>query len=62
MELPVIQLSVNGKRVAIDADADMPLLWVLRDEIGLKAPNSVAASRIAVPARCIWTGSRFDPA
>jgi len=36
MEVPVIQLSVNGKRVAIDADADMPLLWVLRDEIGLK--------------------------
>jgi isoquinoline 1-oxidoreductase alpha subunit len=32
----MIQLLVNGKPVSIDADPDMPLLWVLRDEIGLK--------------------------
>jgi isoquinoline 1-oxidoreductase alpha subunit len=32
----MIQLWVNGKSVMIDADAEMPLLWVLRDEIGLK--------------------------
>jgi isoquinoline 1-oxidoreductase subunit alpha len=32
----MIQLSVNGKSVSIDADGEMPLLWVLRDEIGLK--------------------------
>ncbi len=31
----MIQLSVNGKSVSIDADPDMPLLWVLRDVIGL---------------------------
>jgi isoquinoline 1-oxidoreductase subunit alpha len=36
MEVPMIPLSVNGKSVSIDVDADMPLLWVLRDEIGLK--------------------------
>lgn len=32
----MIELSVNGKPVSVDAEADMPLLWVLRDEIGLK--------------------------
>ncbi len=32
----MIQLLVNGRSISIDADADMPLLWVLRDEIGLK--------------------------
>ena len=32
----MIELSVNGKSVSVDADGDMPLLWVLRDEIGLK--------------------------
>lgn len=31
----VIKLAVNGKAVAVDADADMPLLWALRDQIGL---------------------------
>jgi len=29
------QLSVNGEQHAVDAPADMPLLWVLRDIIGL---------------------------
>ncbi|MBB4291503.1 isoquinoline 1-oxidoreductase alpha subunit [Rhizobium leguminosarum] len=29
------QLNVNGRDVQVDADADTPLLWVLRDELGL---------------------------
>lgn len=32
----MLQLSVNGRVVSVDVDGDMPLLWVLRDEIGLK--------------------------
>jgi isoquinoline 1-oxidoreductase subunit alpha len=28
-------LNVNGKDVNVDVEADMPLLWVLRDELGL---------------------------
>jgi isoquinoline 1-oxidoreductase alpha subunit len=27
--------SVNGRAVSVDADADMPLLWALRDHLGL---------------------------
>jgi isoquinoline 1-oxidoreductase subunit alpha len=30
-----IQLSVNGKSVSVDAEADTPLLWVLRDDLGM---------------------------
>jgi len=26
---------VNGKQVSVDVEDDMPLLWVLRDELGL---------------------------
>lgn len=29
------ELSVNGKSVHVEAAADTPLLWVLRDELGL---------------------------
>ena len=29
-------LNVNGKVVSVDVEADMPLLWVLRDELGLR--------------------------
>ena len=29
------QLSINGRTHDIDADADTPLLWVLREWVGL---------------------------
>jgi isoquinoline 1-oxidoreductase subunit alpha len=32
-------LEVNGKPVAVNADPDTPLLWVLRDEVGLTGPK-----------------------
>ncbi|MFM2044290.1 MAG: hypothetical protein RLY86_2866 [Pseudomonadota bacterium] len=31
----MIELTVNGRRERLDADADMPLLWALRDLMGL---------------------------
>ena len=30
------QFSLNGKQVAVDVDPGTPLLWVIRDSIGLK--------------------------
>jgi isoquinoline 1-oxidoreductase alpha subunit len=31
----MIELNVNGRVVRVDVEPDMPLLWVLRDELGL---------------------------
>ncbi len=31
-----VNFSVNGKATTVDVSPDMPLLWVLRDELGLK--------------------------
>jgi len=31
----VATLKVNGKQIKVDVEPDMPLLWVLRDELGL---------------------------
>ena len=31
----MIKLSVNGRDTTLDVDPDMPLLWVLRDTLGL---------------------------
>ena len=28
--------SINGQSISVDVDPDMPLLWVVRDELGLK--------------------------
>ena len=30
------EFSLNGKKITSDAEADTPLLWVIRDEFGLK--------------------------
>jgi len=29
-------LTINGQRHTVDVDSDTPLLWVIRDEVGLK--------------------------
>lgn len=34
-----IQLNVDGQTQTIDADADMPLLYALRDDLGMKNPK-----------------------
>jgi aerobic-type carbon monoxide dehydrogenase small subunit (CoxS/CutS family) len=35
MEESMASFSVNGKQVNVDVEPEMPLLWVLRDELGL---------------------------
>jgi isoquinoline 1-oxidoreductase alpha subunit len=30
------QIQINGEKKSVDAEADMPLLWVIRDLLGLK--------------------------
>src|ERR1700727_1274202 len=34
-----ISLNVNGKRHSVDADPDMPVLYALRNELGLNNPH-----------------------
>jgi isoquinoline 1-oxidoreductase alpha subunit len=31
----MVKLNVNGKVVDVSGDGDMPLLWVLREQLGL---------------------------
>ena len=33
--MPEFRFSINGRSEAVDVDADMPLLWILRDTLGL---------------------------
>ena len=33
--MPDYTLEINGKHTVVEAQADMPLLWVLRDKVGL---------------------------
>jgi isoquinoline 1-oxidoreductase alpha subunit len=33
--MPVVSLNVNGRAHQVEADSETPLLWVIRDDIGL---------------------------
>jgi isoquinoline 1-oxidoreductase alpha subunit len=37
--VPTYTFSVNGNPVSVYVPADMPLLWVLRDKLGVKGPK-----------------------
>lgn len=37
--MTAIRLQVNGQKRQIDADSDIPLLYALRDELGLQGPK-----------------------
>jgi isoquinoline 1-oxidoreductase alpha subunit len=54
----MVTLNVNGKPYEVDVDSDTPLLWAIRDGIGLTGTNMVAASRCAARARCRWMARR----
>ena len=34
-----MKLTVNGQQYDVDVESDMPLLWVLRDELDIKGPK-----------------------
>src|SRR5213596_1816039 len=34
-----MQLTVNGKRYDLNIEPEIPLLWVLRDELGIAGPK-----------------------
>jgi len=37
--MPRYSLTVNGKAVTVEAPEDLPLLWVLRDKLGVTGPK-----------------------
>ena len=55
----MIDVSVNGKTHRVDVDPDTPLLWVLRESIGLTG-HEVRLRRWPCAARapCTSTGPR----
>ena len=53
-----MQLKVNDQLHDIDVEDDMPLLWVLRDELGITGVNMGAELHNVAPVPCIWTVSQ----
>ena len=59
----MIALTVNGKAYSLDVESETPLLWVIRDELGMTGTKFGCG--IAQCGACIgpmWTAKPFAPA
>jgi aerobic-type carbon monoxide dehydrogenase small subunit (CoxS/CutS family) len=52
---------INGMQRNIDADPQMPLLWAIRDILGLTGTKAAASGHV-VRARFTWMARQFAPA
>jgi aerobic-type carbon monoxide dehydrogenase small subunit (CoxS/CutS family) len=62
-DIVMVTLKINGEDHSVDILPDMPLLWVLRDVVGLTGIRFAAAVwRYAAPVRCTWTARQHGRA
>ena len=59
--MPSYQLQVNGATLTVDAPADMPLLWVLRDKLGITGPKYGCGVGVCRACTCHLDGAAFTP-
>jgi len=55
--VPSYAFKLNGKNVTVDAPADMPLLWVLRDLLGVTGPKYGCGVGVCRACTCHVNGS-----
>lgn len=54
--MPNFNLTVNGKSVDVEAPADMALLWVLRDKLGITGPKYGCGVNVCKACTCLVNG------
>lgn len=54
--MPNYYLNINGKSVNVDAPADMALLWVLRDKLGITGPKYGCGLNVCKACTCLING------
>jgi len=52
------ELKINGKVYQVNAEEDTPLLWAIRDSIGLAVPSMAAGFSSVVLARFLSRAGR----
>ncbi len=54
--MPIYNLNVNNQAVTVDAPADMALLWVLRDKLGITGPKYGCGVNVCKACTCLVNG------
>ncbi|MGH8083104.1 MAG: (2Fe-2S)-binding protein [Lysobacter sp.] len=59
--MPAYRFVLNGAPVQVEAPADMPLLWVLRDKLGVTGPKYGCGVGVCRACTCHLDGAAFTP-
>lgn len=54
--MPIYNLNVNNQAVTVDAPANMALLWVLRDKLGITGPKYGCGLDVCKACTCLVNG------
>jgi isoquinoline 1-oxidoreductase subunit alpha len=54
--MPIYNLNVNNQTVSVDAPANMALLWVLRDKLGITGPKYGCGVDVCKACTCLVNG------
>jgi isoquinoline 1-oxidoreductase alpha subunit len=59
--VPSYSFILNGKKVSVDVDGDVRLLWVLRDILGVTGPKYGCGLRVCRACTCHINGLAVNP-
>ncbi len=59
--MPKHSFKVNGKRVTVDVENDVRMLWVLRDVLGITGPKYGCGINVCKACTCHINGKNFNP-
>jgi isoquinoline 1-oxidoreductase alpha subunit len=59
--VPTYNFILNGNKVSVDVDANMRLLWVLRDVLGITGPKYGCGLDVCKACTCHINGKAFNP-
>ncbi len=54
--MPTYTLMINGQTQTVDAPADLALLWVLRDKLGITGPKYGCGTNVCKACSCLIDG------
>jgi isoquinoline 1-oxidoreductase subunit alpha len=59
--MPSYSFTVNGREVTVDAPADLPTLWALRDKLGVTGPKYGCGIDVCKACTSHLDGEAFNP-
>ncbi len=59
--MPAFTFTVNGSSVTVEAPADLPMLWVLRDLLGITGPKYGCGVDVCKACTSHLDGEAFNP-